>query len=136
MTLDGNVRKEPLREGKGLYQHSDGQSYLGEWHLGKMHGFGKLYFSNKKLRYEGDFKNGRFHGNGTEYAESQIREREEEIEDEYIKIFKGNWIKYEGHFVDDKRSGPGRIYFRKGWWRGNFKDGQPHGEGIFHSYVT
>ena len=57
-----------MREGKGLYQHSDGQSYIGEWHMGQMEGYGKLYFANKKLRYEGEFKNGKFHGQGVEYA--------------------------------------------------------------------
>ena len=36
----------------------------------------------------------------------------------------------------DRREGPGKIYFRKGHWRGNFKDGQPNGEGIYHSYIT
>lgn len=67
MVLEGTLKKEPLREGKGLYQHSDGQTYIGDWHLGKMHGLGKLYYSNKKLRYEGEFKNDMFDGNGTEY---------------------------------------------------------------------
>lgn len=29
---------------------------------------GKLYYKDKKLRYEGEFKDGLFHGNGTEYS--------------------------------------------------------------------
>ena len=49
-----NSEKESyLREGKGFYRHLDGQAYLGEWSKGKMHGFGKLYFSDEKLRYQG-----------------------------------------------------------------------------------
>ena len=32
-----------------------------------MEGYGKLYYENKKIRYEGTFKNGLFHGNGVEY---------------------------------------------------------------------
>jgi antitoxin component YwqK of YwqJK toxin-antitoxin module len=32
-----------------------------------MEGYGKLYYKNKKLRYEGFLKNGLFHGNGIEY---------------------------------------------------------------------
>jgi antitoxin component YwqK of YwqJK toxin-antitoxin module len=59
-----------------------------------MNGNGKLYYSDKKLRYEGEFKNGLFHGSGTEYSDNQIEERENEIDEEYIKIFKGSWIKY------------------------------------------
>jgi hypothetical protein len=98
-----------------------------------MHGFGRLYYANKKLRYEGEFQNGLFHGNGTEYAELQIPEREAEIDEQYVKVF-SNWIKYEGHYEQDKRSGAGKVFFRRGYWRGNFRNGQPHGEGVFHSY--
>ena len=68
MTLEGNTRKEPLREGKGIYQNADGQSYLGSWHTGKMHGYGKLYFKDKRMRYDGEFKADLFDGNGVEYA--------------------------------------------------------------------
>jgi len=53
-----------------------------------------------------------------------------------VKIFKGNWVRYDGYYVDDKRSGAGKIYFRKGYWKGNFKNGQPNGEGVYHSYAT
>jgi hypothetical protein len=28
----------------------------------------------------------------------------------------------------------GKIFFTKGFWKGNFKSGQPNGEGIYHSY--
>ena len=99
-----------------------------------MHGYGKLYYANKQLRYEGEFKLDLFWGNGTEYSEMQVREREDEIDEEYVKVFQGNWIKYEGHYEKDRRSGAGKIFFRRGCWRGNFKNGQPNGEGIYHSY--
>ena len=56
-----------VREGKGIYQYKDGQTYLGDWKEGKMDGYGKLYYKNKKLRYEGAFKKGLFNGSGTEY---------------------------------------------------------------------
>ena len=120
-------RKEPIREGKGIYQHEDGQTYIGSWKKGLMDGYGQLYYKNKKLRYEGQFKNGLFHGTGTEYAENQIKEREDEIDESYVKMFKGNWIRYEGGYFEDHKQGAGKVYFRKGYWRGNFKEGQPHG---------
>jgi len=53
-----------------------------------------------------------------------------------VRIFKGNWIKYEGRYREDQKHGPGKVYFRKGYWRGNFRNGQPNGEGIYHSYLT
>ena len=64
--LSKELRKEEelWQEGKGYYKHSDGQSYIGEWHHGKMHGFGRLYYASEKMRYEGEFKEGLFHGNG------------------------------------------------------------------------
>ena len=55
---------EPIREGKGRYQYKDGQVYMGDWRHGKMNGFGKLFYADKRLRYEGEFKDGMFHGNG------------------------------------------------------------------------
>lgn len=53
-----------------------------------------------------------------------------------MKIFKGNWVKYEGYYVNDKKEGAGKIYFKNGFWRGNFKRGQPNGEGIYTSYAN
>jgi hypothetical protein len=35
-----------------------------------MHGTGKLYWDEHKIRYEGQFSNGMFHGKGVEYPES------------------------------------------------------------------
>jgi hypothetical protein len=59
-----------------------------------MHGYGKLYYSNEQLRYEGFFQRGLFHGYGVEYANEQIKEREDEICKKYVKMYKGNWLKY------------------------------------------
>lgn len=67
--------KKTIREGKGIYRHSDGQTYIGQWHLGKMHGYGKLFYGDGQLRYEGEFKNDLFDGYGVEYSEVQIAER-------------------------------------------------------------
>ncbi len=38
--------------------------------------------------------------------------------------------------MNDKKEGAGKIYFRNGFWRGNFKKGQPNGEGIYTCYVN
>jgi antitoxin component YwqK of YwqJK toxin-antitoxin module len=47
-------------------------------------------------------------------------------------MHKGSWLKYEGKFKNDKREGPGKAFFRKGKWIGNFKNGQPNGNGIWY----
>ncbi len=63
---DGTSNGIANRDGKGIYRYlKDDQLYIGDWRNGKMHGFGKLYWSEKKIRYEGEFKNGLFHGHGT-----------------------------------------------------------------------
>lgn len=32
-----------------------------------MEGYGKLYWDEKRIRYEGEFKAGKFHGRGVQY---------------------------------------------------------------------
>lgn len=53
-----------MRQGKGYYLNQDGQYFVGNWQKGDMTGYGKLYWSENKIRYEGDFMNGKFHGRG------------------------------------------------------------------------
>ncbi len=48
-----------------------------------------------------------------------------------MRLHKGSWLKYEGRFKNDKREGPGKVFFKKGVWIGNFKDGQPNGHGVW-----
>jgi hypothetical protein len=33
----------------------------------------------------------------------------------------------------DMKHGKGIIYFDNGWWEGNFKEGQPDSEGVWHT---
>lgn len=40
---------------------------------------------------------------------------------------RGNWLKYDGNYKNDKREGQGVVYFSKGKWTGNFKNNQPNG---------
>lgn len=48
---------------------------------------------------------------------------------------RNNWLKYEGTFKKDKRDGQGIVYFRNGKWIGNFRDGQPNGQGIYVNHM-
>ena len=48
-------------------------------------------------------------------------------------MFRGNWLRFEGFYERDLRTGPGKVIFRAGEWKGIFEKGQPHGEGIFTS---
>ena len=55
-----------LSGGHPFVRLSDGQTYRGEWHRGKMHGQGILnYPPPGGGMYEGEFHDGRRHGQGT-----------------------------------------------------------------------
>lgn len=101
LNLGDRAAQKELREGWGMYRCADGQSYIGNWHQGKMDGHGKLYYNENKLRYEGDFKADKFHGQGREYSDSQNRVREEEIDENFVRLSIGSWLKYEGRFKED-----------------------------------
>ena len=102
-----------------------------------MNGFGKLFWDEQKIRYEGNFQDGRFHGRGTEYNGGRNfvghADEEDSIDEGFVRMQKDNWLKYEGNFKEDKREGQGIAHFKNGKWMGNFKFGQPNGEGIFMS---
>lgn len=66
--------------------------YIGQFELGWMNGFGKLYLNNKQV-YEGEFVQNRKHGYGEETFEDSI---------------------YKGEFVQGYMQGFGTIYFNTG----------------------
>ena len=57
--------------------HENGQiKYEGEWQNGKCHGQGKLYHENGQLRYEGEWQNSKYHGQGKLYYENGTLEHD------------------------------------------------------------
>ena len=42
----------------------DDEYYIGQWKNGLRHGKGTLYYKNGSIKYEGDFVNNEFEGNG------------------------------------------------------------------------
>ena len=57
--------KEEYADGAGKYTYSKGESYEGNWKNGKFHGKGKFIWKDGYY-HEGEFKNGRANGEGTE----------------------------------------------------------------------
>ena len=51
-------------EGKGKYIWEDGDYYIGEFKDGLKNGKGTSYYSNGKIKYEGNFLNNKFEGKG------------------------------------------------------------------------
>lgn len=117
------------KQGRGLYKLPSGQWYMGDWRDNRMEGRGILYWTSEYIRYEGEFSNDMFHGKGVEYPQIHTNQA---VPYTNITITPDNWVKYDGEFVQDMRHGKGIIYFDNGWWEGNFKGGQPDGEGVWH----
>jgi len=64
------------------------------------------------MTYEGDFLEGKKHGNGT--------------------FFYSDQSKYIGPFENGNRHGKGIYYWTKdSYWEGTFENGQFHGEGMY-----
>jgi hypothetical protein len=60
--LSGNCRT-----GTGTYRFANGDEYAGSWLNGQMNGKGVYQFANNRERYEGQFKAGKYEGQGTMY---------------------------------------------------------------------
>lgn len=127
-----NIRKE------GYISYEDGEPFKyrisekGYQSLKKDELVGREYFNDDPdhLKYDGMFKDGKYHGTGTYYVSNR-------------KIYSGEWnegkrcgkgtsygvneqIKYEGDWENDRMSGVGRLYDDTGniKYEGEFLDGK------------
>ena len=87
--------------------HQNGDIYQGEWRDGKANGFG-VYVDTNGSMYRGEWLNDQYHGNG-------------------VETWNYNTIKYEGTFVEAKKTGKGRFEFDGNYYEGDFADGQFEG---------
>ena len=87
-----------------------GVVYEGEWRDGKLHGQGKLTSLSGEVVYEGECQDGKRHGQGKQtYADGAV---------------------YEGEWKDDKRHGQGKETYPDGFfYEGEWKDDKRHGYG-------
>jgi hypothetical protein len=104
-------RNNRTPHGRGTKRFRDGSSYDGEWKNGKFHGHG-LFVSEEKT-YEGDFKNGNWHGKG-----------------------RAKWVgvgAYEGDFENGEQHGWGVSSWLTGdRCEGEHKNGQVSGKGTYY----
>jgi hypothetical protein len=78
---------------------------IGNFQNTKLHGKGRIYYQDGKLRYQGAFKNGWLEGKGKLYNQEN-----------------GSLL-YEGSFLKNKFHGCGKLYFEDGdWFDGIFRD--------------
>ena len=64
---------EDKMQGQGVYEWSDGRRYNGSWEENQMSGYGVQ--EDKVQRYEGFWKNGKAHGEGTQYKNGKIKRK-------------------------------------------------------------
>ena len=132
-----DIRKNKGKNINGKYIYEDGNYYEGELKNNIPNGRGIKYSSKGEKIYEGDFINGKFHGNG-----------------EYIwengDFYKGQWknglkhgkgtlyfndgnIVYEGDWVNGKYEGNGKYIWENGnYYIGQFKNGLRNGKGTMY----
>ena len=96
--------------GKGIFDGKNGLKYVGEFKNGKFHGQGTETLRDR-FKYVGEFKDGVHHGQGT-----------------LIYVFDGD--KYTGEFKDGAQEGQGTYTYSNGdKYIGEWKDGMYNGQG-------
>ena len=105
---NGNI----IHEGKCVSIFGD--IYEGKFVNFNLEGHGKHYSKNKRLIYEGEFKNGLYNGKGTYHTTNKIY--------------------YEGHFKDNVKNGQGLQRQGINSHAGNFTNGQLDGKGVSIDY--
>ena len=98
----------------GSFYYENLDVYMGEWKDGKFHGQGTYTWANG-AKYVGEFKDGKKNGQGTETYANEPN--------------KGD--KYVGEYKDGKRNGQGTHTWPAGQkYVGEYKDNKYHGQGI------
>lgn len=113
---EGEFKSNTIPDGRGVLICDDGDIYEGEFSYGRFNGYGKSIRNDGSVRYEGLWKMGVFHGEGTYY---------------YRPNEKQGRASYAGSFVDGKRSGRGVLSWVDGTiYDGEFIDGEMSGSGV------
>ena len=127
-----NLREEEKEKGTEIKPLNNNEFYVGDLENGRI----AIYYSDGKLKYEGDRINGDFEGKGTYYYKRGNR-----YEGEWKKGLKhGRGIlyydleatkkRYEGNYIKGEFEGKGIYYWDDGsYYEGDFVKGLKHGYG-------
>ncbi len=112
----------------------DGDRYEGEFKDGLFHGWGVYYYRNGD-RYEGEFVNDMKSGRGTmthRNGDKYVGEFKDDMKEGRGSFLYVSGDRYVGTFANDMRSGKGTIVYQTGnKYSGDFRNGLKHGNGIF-----
>eukprot|EP01083_Nonionella_stella_P027440 75552_1 len=163
----GHVYKGPISmDGSGYYKWNDGTSYEGDFQNGQMtgfgvyklnnctynghvycgirHGYGTLIIHDTNTKYVGEFANGKRHGKGIVYYNSDDvydgEWRNGKREGKGTCVYK-NGDEYTGDWLNDCKHGDGWMRWKSlnEIYYGQWKDNKPHGKGIHvkpHDTIT
>ena len=93
-------------DGRGVFVYPTGERYAGEFEEGDKHGEGTEYYTDGKVKYEGNFR--------------------DNLRSDYGTYFYRNGDKYAGWFKNNVPNGKGTYYFADGdRIAAMFKNGQP-----------
>ncbi len=108
----GKCLRGNCTNGNGVYLYNDGNKYDGDWKNGKKNGTGTQVFKKKKEKYDGKWHNDKKHGKG--------------------KYTYKNGEVYDGDWVNDHRNGKGTYSYKNGdRYEGDWVDNKRSGTGIF-----
>lgn len=122
------------RNGKGKILLPGGGFYEGEFRNGVYHGFGNL--TTSKQTYKGYFEEGKKKGKGTlvdlvNHITYEGNFDNDEREGEGKETYEDGSV-YVGSFVKGKKCGKGKLVLPNGsFYRGDFKDDKLDGKGLF-----
>lgn len=123
--------QDSKRSGFGTHVYADGSKYEGEFKDGMYHGVG--VFTSDGSRYEGEFKDNHFNGRGTlthPNGNKYIGEFKDGMRNGQGTFTNAKGEKYIGEFKDGYRDGKGTLIFANGdKYIGDFKDGMRNGLG-------
>ncbi len=131
----GGINSRGKREGYGIYELADGRKFEGNWKNDKRQGKGSEFNRNGILVYEGDWENNKYHGQGKYiFPNGNIYEGgfKNGKSDGFGTQKDTNGEKYEGYWRKEKRHGNGKSYKNgKLVYEGGFENGYMHGKGTF-----
>lgn len=111
----GELKKDTIFHGYGLYFFEDGGYYKGNWKDGIMNGKGEMLIIDQE-KYVGEFKNGEYHGIGI--------------------LAYPDGGSYQGNWSNGKKEGKGKIYYPPDsgieYIEGEFKNDEPKGTFIIY----
>ena len=140
VSSSSNTKEETSKDSSSkvqkIYDEDGNIKYEGEVRNGLYHGQGTLYFDGK-IVYEGQFVDGNFHGVGTLYQTDGTKYVGEFKDDKIHGWATGYFVngnKYEGQFVDGNFHGQGTYYFANGEkYVGQWENNEYNGQGTLHT---